>query len=241
MYCKNCGKEIKENEIFCSCCGTKISDETNSENNAGTAQTTQVASMSKNNSEISQPIGNVLKKATKLFTPLGKNGLWLISSMLFLLLNPIFALFKNIKISEGLTGSKIISESYSLFNILQALGEEIGFVKFLIIIGIISIIAAEIIMILPLITNKTYTSKYLILTKIISIAAFLLIILSHTICIYGASSESYVTYSITFGGILMIIDSICLAFSIFKFSSLLKNKKRTMNTESNETEENKVQ
>lgn len=213
MICKKCKKEIDNNARFCIYCGSKTDTSVNFD------------------------IKTLKEKAHSFLAPLENGQVLFIVTLFLLLLNPIFAAFKNVNISENLTGSNMISQSYSLFDFLIEFAKYIPFIFlpsyiFLIVFGIGAIIVAALSMLFPLIKQRKYTAKYLIMTKTISIIILLVMLFWYILMFasYYSSNAVYIDLRITFGGWLFILDSIALVITSFKLSSIVKkNNIKVMN------------
>lgn len=205
MFCKNCGKEINDDIKYCNFCGNDVR---------------RLNPTPKN-------IYNFNKKAVDFFLPLGEAKKWLILIMFLLLLNPLLSMCENYKFSESITGQNVYSETFSVFkDVLLMLAEEIPFVGFLIFVGILAIIFAEIFMVVPLIKRSKYKSIYLIPTKIISIIAFLFIMFLNVGNFIESNNNEFINYTLTFWGWLLNLDIITLVVITFKLSSIIKKKNK---------------
>lgn len=212
MICKNCKSIIDDNAMFCRFCGSE----------------TEVSVKQ----EILKENNTMRDKVTRFFIPIADRQVLFILTLFLLLLNPIFAAIKSASVSENLTGMNIVSQSYSFFDFLSDMANYIPFIYFLIVLGIGSILFAAFYMLFPLLKNKQYSAKYLILTKTMSIVALVAVILWFII-VFTSNSESYhgiVTVKITLGGWLFILDSIALVITTFRLSAITKkNNKKEMN------------
>ena len=205
MFCKNCGKEINDDAKYCNFCGNDV----------------------KCPSPTPKNIYNFYKKLMDFFLPIGNAKKWLISTMFLLILNPFLSMCENYKFSENITGQNIYSETSSVFkDVLLMLAKEIPFIGFLIFIGILAIIFAEIFMVIPLIKKSIYKSIYIIPTKIISVIAFLLIMFLNVGNFIESNNNEFINYSLTFWGWLLNLDTIALVVTTFKFSSTIKKKNK---------------
>ena len=211
MFCKKCGNQLDENSKFCNVCGTSVDD------------------LKDTYSEESEPnfhsINN-LNIANEFFSPLGNNNnvKLFISALVLLVLNPILSLFDSIKVSENLTGYKMISEKISVFDFLFDLAKDLSFIYFLIVIGILGIVCAGYFMLLPLIKKTSYQKKNFTALKIMSVIALLFIILFYILVFSTAKKEVYVNVGLTFTGWLLLIDSIALVLVSFKTAATIIKK-----------------
>ena len=207
MFCKKCGKEIDDGAIYCNFCGTNLAKKTYSDVSA------------------KEILNGFFQKAIDFLAPLGENKKMFISTVILLALNPILSLFNCIKVSENITGSRIISESVSVFDFFTEFAKELPFINVLVIIGIIAIVFAEYLLLLPLIKKTTHNSKNFIVTKIISVTAVLFIILFYIIFFMAVKNKAYVKVTLTFSGWLLLIESIALVIVSFKTSSAITKRK----------------
>ncbi len=211
MICKKCKKEIDNNARFCIYCGSKTDTSVNFD------------------------MKTLKEKAHYFLAPLENGQILFIVTLFLLLLNPIFAAFKNVHISDNLIN--MVSQSYSFFDTLIEIAKYIPFIFlpsyiFLIVFGIGAIIVAALSMLFPLIKQRKYTAKYLIMTKTISIIILLVMLFWYIIMFaaYYSSNAVYINLRITFGGWLFILDSIALVITSFKLSSIVKkNNIKVMN------------
>ncbi len=207
MICKNCNREISDNIEFCGFCGSPTG-----------------VSENKSASETYTP-GSFWERFAVSFTALGSSRYLLVCTLVLLLLNPILAAFKLFNISASWGEVKLISLSYSFFDFLNEMAEDLPVIYFLAALGIALIIAAALLMLLPLFKGKKYSTKYVLLTKIMSIVAFV-VLTGWYILMYASSNDqnldSIAPIKMTFFGVLLILDNIALVITSFKFSHDVK-------------------
>ncbi len=206
MFCKYCGKEIDNNAKYCRFCSSAMNEETRIKNaicNNGT---------------------DIIKKVADFFEPLGELKKRLLVIMVLLVLNPILSLFPVFKFSEGFTKQSIYSTTNSIFDFLFEFAAEAPFIGVLIFIGLLSIVLSEFFMIFPLIKKITYKSKYLIMTKIISIIALLFFSFLLIVVFVESIKTTFIKTTFTFWGWLLILETIVLIIETYRFSSSLKKK-----------------
>lgn len=207
MICKNCNREISDNIEFCGFCGspTGISE--------------------KKEAIESNTAGSFWGKFAASFTSLGSRRYLLVCTLVLLLLNPILSALKLLNISASLGEVKLVSLSYSLFDFFNEMAEDLPIVYFLVVLGIGLIIAAAFLMLFPLFKGKKYVAKYVLLTKIMSIVAFVAITAWFVLVFASYSDENLdgiAPIRITFIGWLLILDSIALVITSFKFAHDIK-------------------
>ena len=207
MFCKKCGKEINDGASYCNFCGANLTK------------------TSYGNVFSKDMFNTLLLKINDFFAPLGKNKKLFISTIILLGLNPILATFDFVNISEKMTGMKIVSVGYSVFDFLTELAEDMVLLKPLMFIGILSIIMAEFIMLLPLFKKTEHQAKHFIATKIISVVAVIFIVFLYVISFAYGNDKELVEVGITFSGWLLLIESIALVIVSFKTSSALRKRK----------------
>jgi len=213
MYCPSCGNEISDEISFCNFCGANVKPQ-------ATPEAPVYYEAQQNNTAPNYAYAPVLNQ-TGFFASLGDKKIWLIITMVSLILNPIFGAFEILKASASFLGVSS-SQGLTLFQFLELLAEDLPFIGFLTFVGIASIIIAEVLLVLPLLKKTTYKAKSVTLTKVIAIIAALFIAFVYIMIFAEASDRSYVSVSITFGGFLLIIDTIALIVASFKFSKMLK-------------------
>lgn len=194
-FCRNCGKELTNAEVYCSKCGTKVDGFTFSD---------IVTSIKRSATQLSGK-GEHSQSGTQNDISGTAKSLLTASSVLFIL-NFLLTFCDNIQISF-----LFVSESGSIIKICKLIDDfgALGDYKFLIplfTISVILILASAILTTVSLLRGRIYNKSFLFVNLISSFIACAIYIV---IAISLASTEYCDSIKLTTAGYLYIIESLC--------------------------------
>lgn len=194
-FCRNCGKELTNAEVYCSKCGTKVDGFTFSD--IATSVKRSATQLSGKGEQFQSGTQNDVNGTTK--------SLLIASSVLFIL-NFLLIFCDNIQVSF-----LFVSESGSIIKICKLIDDfgALGDYKFLIplfTISVILILASAILTTVSLLRGSIHNKSFLVVNLISSFIACAIYI---AIAISLAGTEYYDSIKLTAVGYLYIIESLC--------------------------------
>jgi len=200
MIIMYCGTIINENSCFCGSCGAAI-------NVAFEAQTIT-----------GQNYGNDLSALRFDLTEI-KNFLGADTKM-FLVVLGLFVL-QFVLMFQSVLKADILGLRTREFSVQDYLGDDARFVW---VLGILFFISAFILMVLPLLTKKSFAPKNFILTKI-SVFYSIIMFMSLILSLPYSNKGRGIDFSLMFMGYIYIIVSITLLVTVYKLAAGFKKRK----------------
>ena len=237
-FCSKCGAQLVDEAVFCSICGSATQPVT-----APISQLAQPLSGQPTVPPYGQPyyvpagqqstyqtpgpsrMESLIKNAYQLFQfQFGGDARKLfVVVFVALLFSVVVSLCKTMKVSA--LGIVEYSFSFiSLFGTANDFGAGLGGVVLIIVVGVLALVAALVIMVLPFFRKMQYVPRNLTLAKIAILFSFILNVLIIIIMAAAVSSQSdgMAKFSLTFGGWLYLIVGIATVITVFMLSSRIK-------------------
>lgn len=220
MFCGNCGKQLKDDAVFCGYCGAAIKKPT--------AQTTNQTASTVKPVQPYSPLGQVTKPNTPIIRTKGATQLTLVSVVLQVL-NLIFLFLPTLKATAGYSATSGNGTTYGIgaeetTSVFATFSNASGGIAF----ALVVLVILPILLTAKLLLKENYEKpQRLLFPKTIAILAFAVYLLFLIIIISEANEYSGIEVSAgpAVAGYFYIISSVASIIILFKLSKMLSRKR----------------